>query len=186
MPKKSIRERILARRRHLSAQTCLAESMLVQERFLGLPEYAAASSLALYSPIFNEVFTEEIFRRARAEGKRVAYPRVRGEHLEFIEVAEAGHLVPGAFGVLEPASGAPIPLGELDLVAVPGVAFDQCGYRLGYGKGFYDRAIHLQGRSGSLVGLCFEFQMIESLPVQDHDIAMDLLVSDERLLRLRH
>lgn len=182
MPKRSIRDELLARRRHLASATCLSHSLAAQQRLLLAPEFAAATVVALYSPVRNEVFTEEIFTGARRSGKTVTYPRVRGTRLEFVEVAERQELVPGAFGILEPGGAQVVPLAALELIVVPGVAFDLAGHRLGYGKGYYDRFLH--ERRGRLVGLCFDFQLVERLPAEAHDVRMDMVVTEERTLRL--
>lgn len=184
MPKKPIRAALLAQRKHLSLDTCLHQSLVAQERFLQLPEFAAARSLALYSPILNELFTEEIFGQARSLGKRVGFPRVQGPEMEFFEVTRHEDLQPGNFGILEPQGGEPLPMAELDLLLVPGVAFDQTGHRLGYGKGYYDRLLHQRSPHCRLVGFCYEFQLVASLPAEAHDIRMDLLVTEQRTLRL--
>jgi 5-formyltetrahydrofolate cyclo-ligase len=181
MPKRSIRDDLLARRQHLAADTCLGRSLEAQQRFLLTPEFAAATVVGLYSPVRNEVFTEELFTVARRSGKMVAYPRVRGVLLEFVRVMERQELVPGAFGILEPGGTQVVPLAALDLVVVPGVAFDLTGHRLGYGKGYYDRFLH--ERRGQLVGLCFDFQLVGTLPAEAHDVRMDMVVTDERTLR---
>lgn len=181
MPKRSIRDEMLARRRHLATDTCLGRSLLAQQQLLQTPEFAAATVVGLYSPVRNEVFTEEIFTAARLAGKTVAYPRVRVDQLDFVVVTQRQELVPGAFGILEPGGVKIVPLAALELVVVPGVAFDFAGHRLGYGKGYYDR--FLQEGQGCLVGLCFDFQLVTKLPAEIHDVRMDLLVTDERTLR---
>ncbi len=183
MPKKSIRERVLFRRKNLDDATSLAHSLSIQNRLLDTIEYSDAAAIALYSPIHNEVCTEAILHAAHASGKRVAYPRVRGRHLDFIEVGEPADLQSGAFGVLEPVGTACVSATDLDMLVVPGIAFDLDGYRLGYGKGFYDRALHGGMSRGTLVGLCYEFQLVSELPIETHDIGMDLLITEERLLR---
>lgn len=181
MPKRSIREELLARRQHLAADTCLGRSLAAQERFLQTPEFTASTVLGLYSPVRNEVFTEEIFTVARRSGKMVAYPRVRGALLEFVAVMEREELVSGAFGILEPGGTQAVPLAALDLIVVPGVAFDLGGHRLGYGKGYYDRFLH--ERRGHLAGLCFDFQLVGTLPAESHDVRMDMVVTEDRTLR---
>ena len=184
MPKKPIRAALLAQRKHLSLDTCLHQSLVVQEQFLQLPEFAVARTLALYSPILNEVFTEEVFAQARKLGKRVVFPRVQGSEMQFFEVAGHEELQVGNFGILEPQGAQSIPIAELDLLVVPGVAFDQSGHRLGYGKGYYDRLLQQRLPHCRLVGFCFEFQLVASLPAEAHDIRMDLLVTEQRTLRL--
>lgn len=183
MPKKPIRAALLAQRKHLSLDTCLQQSLLAQERFLQLPEFSAATTLALYSPIQNEVYTEEIFRQACARGKRVVYPRVEGAGLAFFAVSGRDDLQVGNFGILEPRGTQPVPVAKIDLLLVPGVAFDLGGHRLGYGKGYYDRLLSHRAKEVYLVGFCFEFQLLSSLPSEIHDVRMDLLVTEQRTLR---
>lgn len=182
MPKQSIREEMLARRKGLASTTCLGLSLRIQERVLTLPEFVAAGCLALYSPLLNEVFTEKIFEVSRRLGKKVAYPRVCDSTLEFIEVSDRGELQPGAYGILEPKGFRVMPLDSLDLLIVPGVAFDLSGHRLGYGKGFYDRVLHRRAGHALLVGLCFEQQLIDALPAETHDVRMDRVITEERTL----
>jgi len=182
MAKKTIRDEMLAKRKCLATATCMSLSLRIQQRLLTSAEYSGAVTLALYSPILNEVFTEEIFRDAHRRGKRVVYPKVGNPGLEFIQVESRGELRRGAFGILEPSGADPVPLREIDLLVVPGVAFDRAGYRLGYGKGFYDRALHSHEERGSLVGLGFEFQVISMLPAETHDVRMDMIVTEERIL----
>lgn len=184
MPKKPIRAALLAQRKHLSLDTCLHLSLEAQQRLLQLPEFAAADAIALYSPIRNEPFTEEVFRQARRLGKQVAYPRVEGDAMAFFEVADHDELQPGNFGVLEPRGDRLLPVERLDLLLVPGVAFDLAGHRLGYGKGFYDRLLQRRAPHGRLVGFCYEFQLLPALPAEPHDVRMDLLVTEQRTLRL--
>lgn len=185
MLKTSVRNEILKRRRQLSYEGCLAQSLRIQQRLLATSEFRAAESLALYSPVHNEVFTEELFHHAREQDKRVVYPRVRGDDLEFARVDRRDSLAHGAFGVLEPTGAELAEPARLDLIVVPGVAFDRSGYRLGYGKGFYDRALHDTSGRTVRVGLCYDFQLVDVLPAEKHDIAMDLIVTEEHILRFR-
>ncbi len=179
MPKRSIRSDLLARRKHLAAETCLSLSLQIQRFLLQTLEFQSATVIALYSPVFNEVFTEEILRESLAGGKQVLYPRVRGCELEFVRIATIHELMPGSFGVLEPTGSEILLPGQIDMVVVPGVGFDRRGGRLGYGKGFYDRALKAFDRPGCLVGLCFELQLLETLPVESHDVRMDMLITEQ-------
>ena len=183
MPKRPIRERLLAERRHCSAETCLQRSLQIQARFIAGGAYRQARCVGLYSPFLNEVQTEQVAARCLADGKRLAYPRVAGEELEFVQVAGPRELVPGAFGILEPAVGQVLAPGEIDLFVVPGVAFDLAGHRLGYGKGYYDRALGRAPAGTERVGFAYEFQVLGQLPAADHDCRLTELVTEQRLLR---
>ncbi len=185
MTKPTIRSQMLAQRDGLPAEIGLSLSLDVQENVLSLPEFRAASSVALYSAFRNEVFTEILFQRALQSGKRVAYPRIRQDLLEFVKVTDPGDLKPGAFGILEPSGCETLCVRDLDLLVIPGVAFDLQGYRLGYGKGYYDRVLHGLDEAAVLVGLCYEFQLIANVPAEEHDIHMDLVVTENHIHRCR-
>lgn len=181
MPKQVVRETLLVQRRQISAAKRRQLSSAAQAHLIGSVLFKRAGCLALYSPVHGEVATEDLFCAARNAGKTVCYPRVDGERMGFFEVSDLATLTRGVFGLMEPQPGRRIPVSELDLMVVPGVAFDRNGHRLGYGKGFYDRELHAVGFSGVLVGLCYEFQLLLRLPSQSHDIPMDCLVTEQGL-----
>jgi len=182
MPKRPIREKLLAARRHCSAETCLSLSLLIQRRFLGGAAYRQAGCVSLYSPCLNEVQTELVARHCLADGKRLAYPRTVGGALQFVEVSGPEELVPGAFGIPAPVGERVLSLVELDLVVMPGVAFDAAGHRLGYGKGYYDRTLAGCPATLERIGFAYEFQLVERLPAADHDCRLTQLVTELRTL----
>lgn len=185
MPKRALRTDLLARRRGLPALDAQALSLELQQRFLALPEFRAAASIAFYSPIHNEVDVKFAAQQALLQGKRVLFPRVVQLELEFCPVAALADLVPGRFGILEPHGPASDPR-SCDLIVVPGVAFDLYGRRIGYGKGFYDRALHQMEGSGRLVGFCYQFQLLPEIVGEPHDVTMDLLVTEQRVVRVNN
>ncbi len=178
MPKRTIRQELLARRNQLEATDCHYLSLQAQRRLIDSDCFKKAQVLALYSPIRNEVQTGLLFDAARVEGKRVCYPRIQSECLEFLEVASPQELAPGCFGVAEPQIGKPLPIDAVDLLVVPGVAFDRVGHRLGYGKGFYDRELARVSTAAVSVGLCYDFQLCERLPRESHDRPVQFLATD--------
>ena len=113
--------------------------------------------------------------------KRVALPRVVGEALEFRWITGREALVPGAFGIREPSPDAPSAGAAFDLILVPGLGFDRRGHRLGRGKGFYDRFLAVA--SGVRVGVCFGEQIVDEVPREAHDLAMDFLLTPDGILR---
>ncbi|UFS68765.1 5-formyltetrahydrofolate cyclo-ligase [Geomonas sp. RF6] len=184
MPKRSLRSGALARRGELTPAEVASLSDAVQRRFLSLPEFAAASTVALYSPIRNEVETSLVAREALRLGKELLFPAVVGPELEFRRVAALSDLARGAFGILEPQGEPRHPL-TADLIVVPGVAFDLFGRRIGYGRGFYDRALHRMEGSGRLVGFCYDFQLVEEIAGEPHDVMMDLVVTEAAAVRVK-
>lgn len=185
MPKRSLRQQMLAQRLALSLEEWRGSSLLAQQNLITLEEYAQAGCIALYAPARNEADTAEIVASAFNSGKRVLYPAVCGEHLVFRQVEGLASLEQGCFGILEPCpTGIDHHADEADLIVVPGVAFDLSGHRIGYGKGFYDRFLRHPGRKAHLVGLCHDFQLIAGdIPAEGHDIRMEIIVSDRRIVR---
>lgn len=186
MPKRSLRSQLLAQRRALGHAAWLASSHAAQQNLLALNEYHQSECIALYAPVRNETDTAEILVHAFKAGKRVLYPAVCGEHMVFRLVEGLHSLQQGAFGILEPcAVGIDHQADEADLIVVPGVAFDLSGHRIGYGKGFYDRFLQHPGLKAHLVGLCHDFQLLADLiPGEQHDIPMEIVVSDRRVIRM--
>jgi len=174
------RERV----RGLSTDAQAQLSLRACEIFLEQEVYRRAESILLYVALVGEVDLLLIFERALGDGKRVALPRFLPETQNYgAFFAGDKPLAPGAFGIPEPAQDNPVPLNRLDLILVPGVAFDGRGRRLGRGKGFYDRM--LSEASGVKCGICFEEQMLETIPVEPHDVGVDYLATPSRWLECR-
>ncbi|QXE90802.1 5-formyltetrahydrofolate cyclo-ligase [Geomonas subterranea] len=183
MPKRAHRAATLARRRELSKPQVASLSLALQQRFLDLPEYQAARTLVLYAPIHHEVDTAAVAVAALASGKTLLYPAVAGHDLKFCRVAALAELAPGKYGIPEPEGEGCDPA-EADLIVVPGVAFDLCGRRIGYGKGYYDRSLHRLEGSGKLVAFCYDFQLLQEIAGEPHDVTMDLIVTESRVVRV--
>lgn len=183
MPKKLVREKLLTLRRQCEAGFCLELSRRIQARFLATESFRRAHCVALYSPVHNEVATETVAREALAAGKRLVYPRVRGDGLDFVKVEDPGLLEPGRFAVPEPVGEEVVPVQDVNLLVVPGVAFDLAGHRLGYGKGFYDRCLAEFSAAVERIGFSYDFQVIDALPVQPHDQRLSMLITEKRILR---
>lgn len=182
MPKKRMRQLQLALRRSLTQEQKDEASCRAQGCLLHHDLFNVAQVIALYSPIRGEVETRRLFDAALTAGKRVVYPRVEGERMLFVVVDSRRDLRCGSFGVLEPCGDVVVPVSDIDLVIVPGVAFDRCGSRLGYGKGYYDRAFENRPSTCVLVGLGYAFQLGECLPSEAHDVNLDWLVTDHEIL----
>ena len=183
MPKRPFRAQMLQQRRVLAHDVGTRLSRTIQQQFLALPEYLASELVALYSPVHNEVQTELVVAHARQAGKRLAYPRVEGDGMVFHEVAPDEPLLCGRFGICEPVQTRPVAAAEIGLVIVPGVAFDRAGFRLGYGKGYYDRLWGHGQRHPFLVGFAYAFQLVPQLPNETHDLRLDLLLTEDGPLR---
>ncbi len=185
--KQGIRAAALRKRRSI-AQGELAElSTLVESNLRSLREYRDARLLVSYCAKEDEVQTRHIIERALGEGKRVAVvvTDVSSKTLSFSEIDSfEDDLAPGAFGILEPKKGhlRPISIREADLVLVPLVAWDEKGHRLGYGAGYFDRAL-AGAKRVTKVGLALESQRLPNIPASRHDVPLDVVVTEKRVVR---
>ena len=101
----------------------------------------------------------------------------------FREVNEPGHRSIGSFGILEPGlQNRQVSLIEADLIVVPGVAFDLQGHRIGFGKGYYDRCLSQLTKKVPIAGLCHDFQLLDEIPAEGHDVRMQYVVTDKRMV----
>ena len=183
MPKRSLRELALRRRSALSLHERIAAETAIQNAFIALPEYCAATSVALYSPVRGEVGTDKVVADALSSGKKVYLPAVTAEGIVFRRFAAHGQLDNGAFGILEPSTDAEVAEADkIDLIVVPGVVFSVAGDRIGYGKGYYDKALHQLEAKGRLMAFCFECQLVESITGEPHDVTMDKIITERRVV----
>ena len=182
--KRALRERLLAVRAAIPPAEREAASRSIASHLASLPAWQRARTVALHAALGAEVDTGELARLALAAGKRVAWPRVSpaGPVMEFAPCA-ASELVSGPARALEPPRSAPpIPLESIDLVVVPGVAFDARGGRLGRGRGHYDATLSLLRPDAARVGIAFDEQVVDRVPTEPHDAPLDVVVTSSRLL----
>ncbi|MGZ3438170.1 MAG: 5-formyltetrahydrofolate cyclo-ligase [Polyangia bacterium] len=157
--------------RAMSADVCAAVA--------ALPEFARASRVALYAPVRGEIDPSQLRDLLHGRGAEVAYPRVVSTVpalLAFCSVAPGEPLAPGRFGIPEPRAAGTIDGDDLDIILVPGIAFARDGQRLGFGHGYYDRALAAAPRA-LRIGLCHEFQLVDRLPPRPGDEAVDLILT---------
>ena len=149
-----------------------------------MEDYTKAKVVMFYVDMRNEVMTKNAIKRALAHGKRVIVPRVKkGYGLLAIEINSLDELAPGTFGVLEPAEKEEIALNEIDIVVVPGVAFDKKGHRIGYGGGYYDNFLPKLRLDAKKVAVAFEMQIRDLIPVEFHDVKMDMIITEKSVYK---
>ncbi len=177
-----IRQAMLDRRGRLPISEQEEAGKAMAEKLFTQKEIFEATSVGLYSSYRGEVPTAECFRRLRAGARRVCLPRI-GESgcLEFVKVDDELQCRKGSFGILEPEPNLPVvDLRELQVLVIPGVAFDQKGRRIGWGKGYYDKV--LKGFSGKRIGLAYDFQVLEEIPAGPKDEKVDLIITETRVI----
>jgi 5-formyltetrahydrofolate cyclo-ligase len=182
--KSELRSRIRAALKQISAEEAVTASRQACELLQAQTIWRQANCVLFYSPLALELDLSPLMREARVKGKTVALPRFIATDGCY-GVFDAGHspesLQRGNFGVLEPGPEAvAIPLNQLDLALVPGIAFDMGGRRLGRGKGFYDRL--LAAVPSPKCGVAFDQQVVSEIPVESHDILMNFILTPTRWL----
>lgn len=179
--------RVLAR----AARACVSRSArrdhsaTVAATLLALPELAGVHTVLAYAALPAELDPALAVSALRQRGVRVAYPRI--EALGVLAVHLVDHeleLVAGPFGLAQPSEHAPrVPHDTIDAVIVPGVAFDECGRRLGYGGGYYDRLLPSLRPDCILIGVAFDEQLLPHVPAGEHDVRVDIVVTPSRVMR---
>jgi len=177
----------LTKRNSLSKEVVERKSRLVEEKFLKLPEFEKAKLVMVYYGVKSEVATKGIIEKALKQGKRVVLPVTNFENnsLKPVEITSLEELKKTKFGLMEPRNGKEVKKSEIELIVVPGVAFDGKGSRIGTGRGFYDSLLGKISTKVPLVGLCFEENFQESLPSESHDVKMNIVVTDRQVLRCK-
>ena len=185
--KLAARQAMMAARDALPAAARLAASAAITARIAALPSFIAARTVLLTLPFRSEWDTLPLVEEALAAGKTVAAPRVNRatRMLDLHSLSESARaLLPGAFGIPEPAATADrVPPESVEWVLVPGVAFDRTGRRLGYGGGYYDRLLPLLGRATRVAG-AFDLQLVDRVPWAPHDVCVDVIVTESQTLAI--
>ena len=172
--KRAIRKEVRAKIAILSAEEKSSLSSQIFNKIEHLPEVEKASVVALFVSLADEPVTAEIIEHLSSK-KRIVVPRIEGEEMEFYDIAEGLH--EGSFGIMEPTATTPIEPNEIDVMIVPGVAFTRTGLRCGRGKGFYDKYLSRRGFRATTIGVCYPCQIVDTLPTDEHDIAINLVVT---------
>ena len=175
MDKKELRRNIRLKKEAMTEEEILGKSRSLTEKFLKTDVYKNASALYGYLSYNQEVRTEAILEQALADGKRVAVPKVFGDEMRFIYISGLDQITPGYKGIPEPVEDAPVADDPNALVLMPGIAFDKNGGRIGYGGGFYDKFLAKEPNHKT-VALCYDFQVVEDLPVEEFDIPVNQVI----------
>lgn len=194
--KKNVRKRILSLRNEIPLKLREEKSNKILRTLYGIERYKEADIILAYVDYQSEVITTPLLVKALKDNKRVFTPRVSGEEMEFYRITGTEDLAEGYKGIREPICGAGFmeetesykSLGENAsgeaagvLMLMPGVVFDKDGHRIGYGKGFYDRYLERLSEAGIniyKIALCYECQMLSEIPNEEHDISVDMVITE--------
>lgn len=181
--KRALRRVVLERRDALPGDERRTKSARITERLLAMPEVGGATTALAFWSFGSEVETAGAIVALRERGVRVALPRI--ETGEMVAVAfEPGDAVAATtFGAMEPTAAGVVEPREVDLVVVPGVAFDRRGARVGYGGGFYDRFLSRTRAGVPAVAIAFALQLVPAVPEGGIDRRVDAIVTEDEVIR---
>lgn len=194
--KKSLRALLLAKRDSITKENKKIKDSAIRKRLFSLEYLKEAKTILFYASFRSEADTIKAIQNALKLKKRVALPVVDTEHkqLKLYEVHDISELSSGYMGIPEPVAVRALNMGlnEIDIEIIPGIGFDLKGNRLGYGAGYYDKLLshkskRLSKTKGRIttIALAFEEQIAEKIPSEPHDIRVDLIVTDKRLIRCK-
>lgn len=178
MDKHTIRLKMKARKALLSDEERLAAARDAFEILEQTAAFMVSDHILMYHSLPDELSTHEFIDRW-AGRKRFYLPRVNGVNLEILPF-ERSRMHLGAFNIEEPDGDSLTDISQIDMVVVPAVAYDRSGNRVGRGKGYYDRL--LEGVKALTVGLAYDFQLVDQIDSEAHDVRVDFIVTDRRAI----
>ena len=174
--KQRLRTQIRSLKRERTPQDLAVQSQYTAFRLLSHPRVLGSKVIMAYHSLSDEVDTRILLDRLLSMGKTVLLPQVTGASTMVLRHYEGPEsLKEGAFGIMEPVGELFSDYSSINLAIVPGMAFDLNGHRLGRGKGYYDRLLP-QLTNAYKIGICFDFQMRESVPYDERDVVMDEVI----------
>lgn len=186
LEKKELRKRILTMRDSLTKDEWAKKSKAIFEHFFTLREISTAQNIFIFINFRSEVDTKPIIERLLEMGKNVIVPYtdIPNKRLQLFYLNDFKELIEGSYGILEPnpSTAKEAKLKDVDLVVVPGSAFDTKGGRMGYGGGFYDRLLPYIKSGVKTVAIAFELQIVEQVPMGYYDRRVDIIVTEERII----
>lgn len=183
--KKALRKSIQDKRDHLADDLWYEKSAVIAKKFLELKQYKESKNILAYFPFRSELDTKMIISKALKQGKNIILPRVNKNRLDLYHINDlANDLARGCYDIMEPVVSKckKADPSRIDLAIVPGVGFDVKMNRLGYGGGFYDRLLGEIPPQAPKIALAFDLQIVATVPVSDHDLKVDALITEYRNL----
>lgn len=182
MNKVEIRQNIIKKRNEIGLKDKLIRDDMIKDKLLNSDFYKQSNNIFIYVSCGSEVDTKSIIKIAMKEGKRIFVPRIIKETKEMkaIEIESLYELERNTYGILEPKNSSNvIDKNEIDIIIVPGIAFDYVGNRIGYGGGYYDRYLNEIALKRNKIALVYDFQLIDRLESEQHDVSVDYIITDK-------
>ena len=181
--KNQLKESILKQRSSLSKEVMQEKSSQIEKNLFSLEQYKSSKVIMFFVSFNSEVNTHGMIKGA-LKSKIVVVPKVEQHEIEPSIIIDFDSLIPGKFGVPEPIELMKIAYKNIDLVLVPAIVFDKDGHRIGYGYGYYDKFLKKVPKAVK-IGLAFDFQVVDKVPKEMHDVPVDLIVTEKRVIECR-
>lgn len=184
--KKELRKTILDLRNNMTTDKVLEKSNIIIDKLISIEEYKKSKTVFIYMDFKNEVSTIGLIKKMLDGKKSVVIPYTDTVNTVIIpvEIKDVDNdLKISSFGYLEPKIEKinEIELDKIDLIIVPGVVFDKCLNRIGFGKGYYDRILNKKRHDAKAIAIAYEFQVLDEIPFEEHDIKMDMIITEESI-----
>jgi len=185
--KQTLKSEIFEKRKALSKEEIKEKSSKIKENLYSLEEFKKAKNILFYVSFNDEVDTQEIIKELLANKEKniiVPYVVKNNPILQLSEIKNFNELEPKTWGILEPKDEfiRKFDIENVDLVIIPGIVFDQNGHRIGYGYGYYDRFLKKLDKNVVKIGFGFEFQIVDKIPEEKHDVPVDIMVTEKRVI----
>ena len=180
LEKKSLRNILLEKRDRTSFDLMKIASEKMQKKLKKINAFRNAQKIGVYYPIGSEILTQDIIQELLSNGKEVFLPKVIGDNIEFRKILDFSSLEKDSFDIMEPKDDCKTD-NNLEVILVPTVGISPDGVRLGYGHGFYDR--FLAKNKTTTISLTLEKQIVKNIPRSEHDIIIDWIVTEDRILK---
>jgi len=180
LEKKSLRNLLLEKRDRTSFDLMKIASEKMQKKLKKINAFRNAQKIGVYYPIGSEILTQDIIQELLSNGKEVFLPKVIGDNIEFRKILDFSSLEKDSFDIMEPKDDCKTD-NNLEVILVPTVGISPDGVRLGYGHGFYDR--FLAKNKTTTISLTLEKQIVKNIPRSEHDIIIDWIVTEDRILK---
>lgn len=180
--KQKLREKLILKRNKLKKNEVEQKSEIIAKNLFSLPKIKHFESFLIYMPVNNEVRTDRVIENLIKTGKKVFLTSYISKEKKYkiVKFTDFNKLEKGPFDILQPKKRVGVNIDNVDCAILPGVAFSRKGVRLGYGKGVFDQ---LLGKAEIFkIGLCFEFQVLDEVPKEKHDLIMNVVVTENEII----
>ena len=187
MDKRFLRKKMKYKRDSINKDDKAIKDKIIKEKLKETKFYKNSTNIFIYIGFGSEIDTKEYIKEFLSEGKNVFVPRIKDNIMEAVKIDSISDLVKNKYGIPEPSynlyktsDGSK----NIDLIIVPGLAFDITGGRLGYGGGYYDRYLEDKFKNIPKIALAYDFQVINNVPTDKHDIRVDYIITEKREIDL--